>query len=56
MSPLGWALLFLLGGALPLIPALMRPGAGKIGLMLGVALILLDLLMVAATIWLVRGR
>lgn len=57
MSPLSWLVLFLLGGALPLIPAVMRRGPGRgAAIALGVALIVVDLLMVAATIWLTRSR
>ena len=56
MSPGGWLLVFLLAGALPLIPAVMRPGADKTGLALGVGLLLVDLLMVAATVWALRGH
>jgi hypothetical protein len=56
VSPAGWLLIFLLGGALALIPAVMRPGAGKVGLAMGVALLLLDLLVVAGTVRLFRAR
>jgi len=55
VAPLEWLIVLLLAGSLPLIPAVMRPGRGRAVLAIGVGLLVLDLVMVAGTIWLLRG-
>ena len=57
MSPLGWFLIFLFGGALPFLPALMRPEMTRMAkLKLVAAVFAINALLAALTVWALFGR
>ena len=56
MSTIGWFLVLVLGGALPFLPALMRPELGRPAkLKLAAAVLAVDVLLAATTVWALRS-